>query len=103
MTNRRRQRRSAAQVIGCRLDLSFVICHLSFYSPVAQLAPPFAPSFWILGTVGTILGQPNVASNRKRFGPSIWPYVSRVVSNKTGSELFLPARAMLFFRLVTQL
>ena len=51
-----------------------VICHLSFYSPVAQLAPPFVPSFWILGTVGTTRGQPSVASNRKRFGLSIWPY-----------------------------
>src|ERR1700724_1730928 len=79
-------------------DLSFVICHLSFYSPVAQLAPPFAPSFWILGTVDTTRGQPNVASNRKRFGLSIWPYVSRVVSKKAGSALFLPARAMFLSR-----
>src|SRR5580704_8403962 len=102
MTNRRRQRRSATQVIGCRLDLSFVICHLSFYSPVAQLAPPFAPSFWILGTVGTIQGQPNVASNRKRFGLSIWRYVSRVVSNKAGSALFLPARATFLSRWKTE-
>src|SRR5258707_9081040 len=102
MTNRRRQRRSTAQVIGCRLDLSSGICHLSFYSPVAQLAPPFAPSFWILGTVGTIRGQPNVASNRKRFGLSTWPYVSRVISNKAGLAFVLPLRAMFLSRWKTE-